>query len=106
MVHFLGFLFCVGLLAHGNFFEDILYDIFIVGVSLVFDSLGWASFFVVGLCDGEMRFEMLPTFLAAGVRFHFSTASAKMCALVMMMVPILMSCSSISGLPWASSMVA
>ena len=44
--------------------------------------------------------------LAAGVRFHFFTASENMCALVMMMVPMLMSCSSFSGLLWAYDIVA
>ena len=44
--------------------------------------------------------------LATGVRFYFATASTKMCALVMMMVPMLTSFSTVSGLLWDYSMVA
>ena len=44
MDRFLGFCFCVGLLAHGKSVEDILYDICMVGVSLGFDGLGWMVF--------------------------------------------------------------
>ena len=44
--------------------------------------------------------------LVTGVRFHFLAASANMCALVMMIVPMLMSFSSVSELTWDSNMVA
>ena len=62
MGRFLGFCFYVGLLAHGKFIGHILYEISMVGVSLGFDGLGRTRFFVVGLCNGEMQFEMLPRF--------------------------------------------
>ena len=50
-------------LEHFKFVENILYDIFMVGVSLGLCGIGWTSFFVVGLCNGEMRFELIPSFV-------------------------------------------
>ena len=43
---------------------------------------------------------------AAGVRFHFLAAAVRMQALVMMVVPMLMSCSYVYGLLLSSDIFA
>ncbi len=42
---------------------------------------------------------------ASGLSFHFSTASAKIRALLRVVFPMLMSCGSVSSVPWDSANV-
>ena len=49
--------------------------------------------------------KLLYVLSVSGLSFHLSIASAKIRALLRMVFPILMSCGSVSGVPWASANV-
>ena len=56
-----------------------------------------ACFFVVNLSGGEVRFKVTPCFSVSCFSFHFSMASEKFRALLRMILPMLISCRSVSG---------
>ena len=86
--------------------ELLQYFLYDVGCVLMHaGGVGGACFFVVDLSGGEMRFKVTPCFICIWFLIPFSMASAKIRALLRMVFPMLISCGSVSGVPWASSNV-
>ena len=71
----------------------------VVGVLVHADGVGGASFFIIYLRGCEMLFEVFPCLSALGLSFHFSMASAEIRAMLRMVLPMLMRCGSVSGVP-------
>ena len=76
-----------------EYYYNIIFDCAAVGCY----SIGCLCLLVVGLRCSELYFEVGPRWLISSLAFHFSTASVKIFAFVMIIFPMLMSCYGLSG---------
>ena len=93
------------LLSGSNFLENLFYSFYLTGISMLGCCVGRAGLLVVDLSSYKMGLKVGPCIFSSGFAVPFSNKFAKIDAFVMMILTILIPCSSVSVMPCASTIL-